>query len=101
LTPKNPLTNEIIVAEVGFYFIPFESLKNQEQILIAIFMGSDYNYATERSFRDEFRVLTPTIHADLLEIGLREGNGAQSGENAQAGPPLYDDTGRNCLIPLQ
>ena len=76
-------------------------MKSQEDVLIAQFIGSDYNYATERPFRDEFRGHTPTTHAELLDIGLREGDSAQPGENAPAGPPLYDESGRNCLIPIQ
>jgi hypothetical protein len=85
---------------VGFYLVSKETMKSEDGVLIAQFIGSDYNYATERPFRDEFRGHTPPPHAELLDIGLREGGGAGAGENAAAGPPLYDESGRNCLIPI-
>jgi hypothetical protein len=49
LTPKNPLTNEVIVGEVDFFMITLQEQERvkdlPEEALVAEFIGSDYNYA--------------------------------------------------------
>ena len=61
LTAKDPLTNEIIVGEVGFY----KMVSNE-----AHYFGSDFNYANSKQFRDEFSALT--ADKPLIDVGFRE-----------------------------
>lgn len=78
LCVRNPLTNQIIVGEVEFYLVSRQHIEeqcvasrpqvDQEIILSAYYIGSDYTYAYSQKFRDTiFR--ENTVDESLL-IGL-------------------------------
>lgn len=61
ICPKNPLTNAAIVGEVEFYSF-------QTGDTCAQYLGSDFNYANQKAFRDKF--LSLTNEKSLCNIGL-------------------------------
>ena len=96
LTPKNPGNNEVIVGEVDFFLVSLEEQqreRDKDEPLIAQFIGSDYNYAIQPSFREEFKL--HTFDKDELDIGLRDGQ-----RDVHAGQ-AYDESGRCCFQPMQ
>ena len=103
LTVKNPLTNQIIVGEVEFYLIQHKQIEtqaanlrngphdNRQNIIQALYIGSDYTYAYSQKFRDTiFRDnsldenlligLTPKV---VSEEEQKEGSQPQNGAAGQ------------------
>lgn len=72
ITCKDPITNQIIVGEVEFFYW-IKGNPNLE------FFGTDFNYAHSKLFRERFDSMTP--EKELLEVGLRSENNSNNGGN--------------------
>ncbi len=101
---KDPLTNDIIVGEVEFYFVKkdnsdfkneticspddvnelyeenLDKLVNKEELFFkGNFIGTDFSYATSNDFRNIFE--ENAIDKEFIGINLPNRNGAQEGES--------------------
>lgn len=78
ITAKDPLTNEVIVGEVAFFVL----LQGEQQ---ARYFGSDFNYASSKLFRDQFKEFTQD--KPLIDLGYRPDNADAAQPNLQSVVP--------------
>jgi hypothetical protein len=79
ITAKDPLTNEVIVGEVAFFVL----LNGQS---VATYFGSDFNYASSKLFRDQFKEFTQD--KPLIDLGYRADNADAAQPSLQSVVPV-------------